>query len=329
MQQQRQYPPVCAVVVTYNRKTLLLECLEGIKKQTAPVEAIYLVDNASVDGTPEALLDAGLISELPQQGLNDSAIYTYKPDTLEGITLYYIRMHKNTGGAGGFHEGLKRAYENPYSWFWLMDDDVEPLPTALSTQLSFSGIGKCIMPGKKFLDGTVLVDDSHFCLTTGKMTPVKGSIFSAAEPFSCKNYGTFEGMLISREVVEKVGLPDTRFFYIGDDFVYGAMASLYTNVLMLKEPVFLKKLKREDAKTVMGKDSVRLRDMEIYYGTRNRFLIFEYLKKLGTFSSVAYVSVFLGVLRSTAGILFIDRSLRKLYLLYKGLSDGILNKFTT
>ncbi|QWR78602.1 glycosyltransferase family 2 protein [Candidatus Magnetomonas plexicatena] len=323
-----QHPSVCAVVVTYNRKALLLECLDGIIKQTVPVEAIYLVDNASFDGTPEALLEAGLISELPQQGLNDSAIYTYKPGNMCGITLHYIRMNKNTGGAGGFHEGLKRAYNNPHSWFWLMDDDVEPLPTALSTQLSFSNVGKCIMPGKKFQDGTFFPDDSHFCLTTGKMTPVLGNEFSLSEAFSCKNYGTFEGMLISREVVERVGLPDTRFFYIGDDFVYGAMASLYTNVLMLKEPLFLKKIKRADPKNVLGKESVRLKEMEIYYGTRNRFLIFEYLKKLGTFSFLAYVSVFTDVLRSTIGILLIDRSPKKLFLLYKGLLDGILGRFT-
>ena len=37
---------VCAVVVTYNRKELLLECLEALRKQTRPVQGIYLIDNA-------------------------------------------------------------------------------------------------------------------------------------------------------------------------------------------------------------------------------------------------------------------------------------------
>ncbi|MCD6105633.1 MAG: glycosyltransferase, partial [Thermosipho sp. (in: Bacteria)] len=40
---------VCAVVVTYNRKELLLECLEALRKQTRPLDAIYLIDNASTD----------------------------------------------------------------------------------------------------------------------------------------------------------------------------------------------------------------------------------------------------------------------------------------
>jgi len=28
---------VCAVVVTYNRKNLLIECLEALRKQTRPI----------------------------------------------------------------------------------------------------------------------------------------------------------------------------------------------------------------------------------------------------------------------------------------------------
>ena len=37
---------VCAVVVTYNRKTLLLECFEALRKQTRPVDAIYIISLA-------------------------------------------------------------------------------------------------------------------------------------------------------------------------------------------------------------------------------------------------------------------------------------------
>jgi len=44
---------VCAVIVTYNRKKLLLECLEGLRRQTRPVDAIYIIDNASQDGTSQ------------------------------------------------------------------------------------------------------------------------------------------------------------------------------------------------------------------------------------------------------------------------------------
>jgi len=40
---------VCAVVVTYNRKNLLLECLEALLKQTRPLEAIYIIGFAQAN----------------------------------------------------------------------------------------------------------------------------------------------------------------------------------------------------------------------------------------------------------------------------------------
>ena len=46
---------VVAIVVTYNRKTLLPECLEGLLNQTAEIEKIIIIDNASTDGTREAI----------------------------------------------------------------------------------------------------------------------------------------------------------------------------------------------------------------------------------------------------------------------------------
>ena len=60
---------ICAVVVTYNRKKLLIECLKSLLKQTKPVQGIYLIDNASTDGTPKLLLEKRYIKELPPQNL--------------------------------------------------------------------------------------------------------------------------------------------------------------------------------------------------------------------------------------------------------------------
>ena len=54
-------PGVTAVVVTYNRKDLLIECLEAIQSQSYPVSSILLIDNASTDGTHDALNDKGFL----------------------------------------------------------------------------------------------------------------------------------------------------------------------------------------------------------------------------------------------------------------------------
>ncbi|HDL01953.1 MAG TPA: glycosyltransferase, partial [candidate division Zixibacteria bacterium] len=43
---------VAAVIVSYNRKEPLSECLDAVLRQAYPVEAVYIIDNASTDGTP-------------------------------------------------------------------------------------------------------------------------------------------------------------------------------------------------------------------------------------------------------------------------------------
>ena len=77
MQPDRITERVCAVLVTFNRKTLLRTCLNSLLKQTRPIDQILIVDNASSDGTPELLRE-----EFPQ--------------------LPLLRLDRNTGGAGGF-----------------------------------------------------------------------------------------------------------------------------------------------------------------------------------------------------------------------------------
>ena len=62
---------VCAVVVTYNRKNLLLECLEALLKQTRPIDAMYIIDNFSSDGTPETLKENGYITNLPPDDISE------------------------------------------------------------------------------------------------------------------------------------------------------------------------------------------------------------------------------------------------------------------
>src|SRR4051794_41381780 len=55
---------VAAVVVTYNRKALLAECLRALLAQSAPIETIHVVDNASTDGTHDLLRSEGLLERL-------------------------------------------------------------------------------------------------------------------------------------------------------------------------------------------------------------------------------------------------------------------------
>ena len=236
---------VCTIIVTYNRKKLLLECLKGLLQQTTPIESIYLIDNASTDGTDILLFNHDYIDKIPSKNLDKPWERNSIVSNLtngESVRFHYVRMPFNTGGAGGFHEGLKRAYEKGGTWFWLMDDDVEPSADALKKMLHYKSFSGCIHPIKKYTDGHVFAWNGYICDKIGVIVRQKENFKDKG--FSVVNYGCFEGMLISREVVEKIGYPNREFFLAGDDAYYGYKASKYTNVIYTNEAVFIKKIKK-------------------------------------------------------------------------------------
>ena len=106
---------VAIVIVTYNRADVLVGCLDGLAAQTSPPDAVFVVDNASSDHTPEVL------------------------EARTDLPLRIIRSAENLGGAGGFHLGVGEAYAAGYDRIWLMDDDVVAAPGCLRLMLDHPG----------------------------------------------------------------------------------------------------------------------------------------------------------------------------------------------
>lgn len=193
---------VCAVVVTYNRKELLRECLQALLGQSHAVDHILVVDNASSDGT------AGLVRQ------------EFSPTEFPQIEL--VTLQKNGGGAGGFHQGIKRAAAAGYEWLWLMDDDTIPTADALeelfTTRARFPENNRPDLLASKALwtDGTLhfmnscWVDLRHPELTY--LTAQLGTL-----PVRT---ATFVSLLIRGEFVERYGLPIADYFIWGDDTEY-------------------------------------------------------------------------------------------------------------
>ena len=119
---------VCAVVVTFNRVSLLCGCLNSLLLQTRRLDAILVIDNASSDGT-RAIIER----EFP---------------SVEIVTMPF-----NAGGAGGFYEGIKRAHTAGFDWIWVMDDDIEVLADTLETMLGYRDIAHFIHVRKMTPEG--------------------------------------------------------------------------------------------------------------------------------------------------------------------------------
>lgn len=188
---------VAAVVVTYNRKELLRQCLGGILSQTRAVDAIYVVDNASTDGTDRMIADEFV-----------------------GKVLY-VRLAENTGSSGGFHYGMKLAYEAGYDWIWVMDDDTRPLPGTLggllhaamsSPHVAAAGPAKLDHTGGAWV-GECIIDVSGRCVRPPHRESYRQD---AAEV----DYIAFPGLLISSTAIGRVGLPRSELFLWYDDAEY-------------------------------------------------------------------------------------------------------------
>lgn len=88
------------VVCTFNKKDFVLNCVQSIFDSNAKDFDVIVVDNASSDGTYEALTE------------------TF------GDRIIILRNSENLGGSGGFNTGLRYALEQGYPYLMCVDDDI-------------------------------------------------------------------------------------------------------------------------------------------------------------------------------------------------------------
>lgn len=191
---------IAAVVVTYNRKQLLTECLDALLNQSRLVNKIILIDNASTDGTRQSLQERGY---------------------LDNSVIEYVRLPKNIGGAGGFHEGVKYGYEAGYDWLWLMDDDTVCQKNALENLIKAS-----IIPDTNvgFVCSKVLWINGQVHLMNMPAIPnlVNNIAFNQYDKDSkyIVAASSFVSCLISKNAIKKIGLPLKEMFIWSDDIEY-------------------------------------------------------------------------------------------------------------
>ncbi len=193
---------VCAGVVTFNRSSLLSECVRGLLSQTKPVEQIFIIDNASSDESPK------IIESL--QSLHPGRITA-------------IRHAENTGSAGGFCAAAKAGFNYGADWVWLLDDDVALMDNTLEALLE-SSAAKDVMTGAlgsfvrderggRFLNNIqCLVDRKNFNFIPVPAVPGDAAI--------SVDTNSFDSVLVQRRALMSCGFPNEDYFLWFDDIEF-------------------------------------------------------------------------------------------------------------
>lgn len=199
---------VTAVVVTYNRVNLLQRVVKALESQTIGLYKILVVNNGSTDGTKEWL------------------------DSQTNLTVIH---QDNVGGSGGFYRGINEASKKETDWIWCMDDDVFPRENCLEKLLDvtrqYDNLG--IVCPHRLMSGKTFVGEAKTLNLTNPFRDMHNNMLTANEIGGgvCNEIVdivgmAFEGPLIRKDVVEKIGLPNKELFILYDDTDYSYRAVL-------------------------------------------------------------------------------------------------------
>ncbi len=239
---------VAVVIVNWNRWQLSLDCLASLRTTTGADWHLYLVDNASSDGSRERLRDLG-----------------------EDVTV--ILSEVNGGWAGGNNTGLRAALAAGHEFFFILNNDAQVLPETLASLLATAPAHPGAVLGPIQLDGHgdridfvgATIDDAT---GTPVFMPADTVERSALPATFATSYIQGAGIFVTREQLTAVGLFDDRFYLNFDetDWCFRAKAQGFP-LLMIRDAAIMH----------AGSGSIggALSPLNVYFVARNGLLFAE------------------------------------------------------
>lgn len=192
---------VVAVICNYNKKDFVLGCIESVLASNFKDFDLIVVDNASTDGSLEAIIDQF------------------------GNELTILVNEENLGGSGGFHRGMQYAMDKGvYDYIHLLDNDIIVDKDAIGSLYDYmeknEGTGVC---------GSLILrmDQPDFIQDYGAMIEIGNlgvrPLFHATKDsndlpniLSC-DYVAACSAMYRTSVLKQVGIIDQNFFIYWDD----------------------------------------------------------------------------------------------------------------
>lgn len=290
---------IAAIIVTFNRKELLGECLNAIERQTYKPNVAYIIDNASTDGTGEWIQENGY------DGIK------------EEIEYRYIRLDDNIGGAGGFYTGLKMAHEasENFDAFWVMDDD------GIADVEQLHNLTKHLTE-RDYISPMVVAKEDSNRISFGGSPLIQDFIRKAdAQGLIEKTAFPFNGILYSRHLIEVVGYPNKDLFIWGDEINYNLRCinkGFYPVVVV--DAIHIHPMDRQPREKLYGNIYMIVppQEWKLYCYVRNHFYT------IRTESTIKHVVGDIGrfACRYTIYFTFYKFDWKKLFVVFHAIFDG-------
>jgi GT2 family glycosyltransferase len=232
---------VTAVVLSWNGREDTLACLRSLEGEDVDV---IVVDNASEDGTAEAVTGAEV-----------------------------IRNERNLGYAGGMNVGIRRALERGADAVLLLNNDVEVEPGAVAALAGAAEGAGAVCPVIVFAD-----QPERVWYSGARFDPRRGynGRHLTGLPGALSETGRICGaaVLIPREVLDQVGAFDESLFAYAEDADWSLRARK-AGYPLLVEP--RSRVRHQVSASTGGEGS----DSALYYSTRNTLAVCERHAPLG------------------------------------------------
>lgn len=264
MLKSSEIPKVAIIIPTWNRKKDLLECLSSLKKLTCSHYEIIVIDNASEDGTASAVE-----SQFPE--------------------VYLIRNTENVWFCKANNSGIRKALEGDADYIFLLNDDCVVDPPALYELVKVAEEDKevGIVGATVYLyENPAVIGFTGRRLNRWLSTTISVSKSEERKDVCVVDHVAGCSMLIKKEVIDKIGLLDEKFFaYFEDlDFCVRAQSAGYKVVYTRKAKVWHKKVGYNNS--IKGSWLKILRAVE----TAKAFILPD-VKTLAHFPSIVYYTM--------------------------------------
>jgi rhamnopyranosyl-N-acetylglucosaminyl-diphospho-decaprenol beta-1,3/1,4-galactofuranosyltransferase len=195
----------CAIVVTYNRLSLLQAAIAALRAQTKLPDAILVIDNGSTD---------------------DTAAWLEAEKTREALPPLIVVTQPNLGSADGFATGLAEAVRRGFDWLWCMDDDTVPAASCLEHLLGAARRFATAEPERQvgWVNSVIHWSDGALHrMNEPKLAPyLQWSADLLQARYLPAQWCSYVSLLVSAQAVATCGLPLRKMFIWADDAEFTA-----------------------------------------------------------------------------------------------------------